>query len=522
MFGYFRFQFYIMAIFGFLVLAGNGLIASEPGKKKTPALPQREMVSITHHSLTLDGLQLQYRADTGYMPLKNESGTPMASVFFISYTKKTTAGSPHRPITFAFNGGPGSSSVWIHMGGLGPKRALLSDDGMPYPPPYTYVENNNTWLDFTDLVFIDPVSTGYSRPAPGADCKHFHGIKEDIRWVAEFIRLYVTRFQRWDSPKFICGASYGVERAVRLAKYLQDRHMMYFRGLVLLVGGLNWDLPQFKLGNDLSYALYLPTYTAAAWFHKKLPENYLEDLDSTLTEVEQWTLSHYLPALAKGDTLSSTEKNSITQQLSIYTGLSRDFIRAKNLRIHLLSFQDRLLQHNRQSFGIYDCRYVRDTGFLPDNTKGISLGDLFYDPALASINGTLTAALNLYLREELKYLNDLPYETFAFHVYPWNQGAPDEGLLSVMEPLNRAMTKNKHLNVLLANGYFDVLVPYYAIPYAVSHLGLPQSLRKNISIKCYLSGHFMYGHPEAAKELKKDVSDFYASLAAKKNKPEEN
>jgi len=260
-----------------LVLFLGGLtirIYSESVKEDIP-------VSVTHHSIKINGKILKYRAAAGYMPLKDEKDKPMASIFFIAYTREDTQKDPARPITFAFNGGPGGSATWVHMGGTGPKIARTSDEGFPLPPPYRYVDNENTWLEFTDLVFVDPVSTGYSRLAPGADRKKFHGVTEDIQAVGDFIRLYVTQYQRWPSPIFLCGCSYAVKRCIGLAGYLQNRYYMFPRGLVLLVGFLNCRASEFEPGLDLPYALHLPTYTAAAWYHKKLPEKYQKDLADT-------------------------------------------------------------------------------------------------------------------------------------------------------------------------------------------------------------------------------------------------
>lgn len=484
------------------------LTTSTPGQH--PHEINLEDISVTHHTVNINKKILKYKADAGYMPMMDNTGKQIASIFFVSYTREDTRKNPDRPITFAFNGGPGSSSTWVHLGGIGPRRALLSDEGFSYPPPYKYVNNENTWLEFTDLVFIDPVSTGYSRPAHGVGKRKFHGAMEDTEWVGEFIRLYVSKYQRWPSPKYICGASYGVERATRLAQHLQDRYMMYIRGLVLMVGGLNWNLPQFSPGNDMPYVLYLPSLTAAAWYYKKLPEKYQKDFNSTLKEVEKWALTHYLPALAKGDTISETEKTRIIDQLSQYTGLNKTFIENKNLRIHNVEFRDELLRKDKQTVGLYDCRYKIESSHLPGDYSGPSVSGFLSDPALAPICGPLAAAMNHYVRTELKYVNDLSYKVFAMDVYPWNWGEVEKDYLNVMKPLYQAMTKNRSLRVIFANGYYDLVAPYFAIPYAVSHLGLSGSLREKIIMKFYLSGHFMYGHPNTAKKLKEDISIFYS------------
>ena len=463
---------------------------------------QLSKLSITRHSITIDKKLLHYQAAAGYMLMKDESGKHQASVFFIAYTKEGVTDVKTRPITFAFNGGPGSASLWLHMGALGPKRVKMSDEGFQLPQPFQYVDNEQTWLEFTDLVFIDPVSTGYSRPAPGVDKKQFHGVEEDVRSVGDFIRLYVTKNDRWLSPKFICGESYGTTRAAGLSGYLQDTYGMYLQGLVLVSSILNFHTARFVPGNDLPYPLFLPTYTAAAWYHKKLPEKYQKDLNKTLKEVEQWALSDYWLALAKGDTLTETERNRVIDQLAEYTGLSKKYIDETNLRIEIYRFTRELLRDEKQRIGRLDNRFK---GNLLD-----VVGDEFEeDPSYIAIYGPYTAAVNDYIRQDLKYTNDLPYWPIA-SVRPWNWGK-FHGYVNVAETVRNAVNKNNQLRVMIANGYYDLATPYFATLYTVNHMNLPESLRGNIVLKYYQAGHMMYIHKASRQKLRDDVYEFYTS-----------
>jgi carboxypeptidase C (cathepsin A) len=357
-------------------------------------------------------------------------------------------------------------------------------------------------MKFTDLVFIDPVSTGYSRPAQGVDKKQFHGVEEDVRSVGDFIRLYITKNERWLSPKFICGESYGTTRAAGLSGYLQDTYGMYLQGLVLVSSILNFHTARFAPGNDLPYPLFLPTYTAAAWYHKKLPGKYQKDLITTLKEVEQWALSDYWLALARGDTLTETERNRVIDQLAQYTGLSKKYIDQSNLRIEIHRFTRELLRDKKQKVGRLDNRFK---GNLLDAT-GEGLQD---DPSYLAIYGPYTAAVNDYIRQQLKYTNDLPYWPIA-SVRPWNWGK-SLGYVNVAETVRIAINKNNHLQVMIANGYFDLATPYFATLYTVNHMNLPKSLRGNIIMKYYEAGHMMYIHKASRQKLRDDAYEFYKS-----------
>ncbi len=460
-------------------------------------------VSETQHQIQVNGKSLRYLARAGYMNMLDESGKLKANLFFIAYEKLDVRDRSSRPITFVFNGGPGSSSVWLHMGALGPRRVKMGDAGEALPAPYGLTDNEHTWLDFTDLVFIDPVMTGYSRPAEGEDKKQFHGVKEDVQSVGEFIRLYTTKYQRWLSPKFLAGESYGTTRAAGLSGYLLDRYGMYLSGIALISSILQFGTARFDVGNDLPYVLFLPTYTATAWFHNKLPADLQQDLRKTLDEVEQWALTDYWLALAKGDQLSAQERQQVIDRLARYTGLSKQFIDQADLRIVIYQFVKELLRDQKRTVGRLDSRF---TGI--DRT---ATGERFeYDPSYAAIYGPFTAAVNHYLRAELNYENDLIYEILTRRVRPWNWRTDGgQGYVNVAETLRQAMTKNPYLQVFIANGYYDLATPYFATEYTVSHMQLDPSLRQNIHMAYYESGHMMYIHLPSLQKFTRDVREFY-------------
>src|SRR5882724_4968427 len=308
--------------------------AEKPKEEKKPPVPEEKVVQ-TKHSLKISGQEIKYTATAGTILLKLEDGTPKASIFYVAYTKDDVSDASQRPLTFSFNGGPGSASVWLHLGLLGPRRVQMGDAGALLPPPYKLVDNDVSLLDISDLVFIDPVSTGYSRAVPGEAPKQFHGVEEDVQSVADFIRLYATRNKRWSSPKFLAGESYGTTRAAGLSGYLQQRYGMYLNGIVLISAILNFETAEFDAGNDLPYILYLPTYTAIAWYHKKLPADLLGDLRKAVEESRKFAVGEYADALMAGDAFPASRRGEIMQKLARLTGLSPDYIDRTNLRIEI-------------------------------------------------------------------------------------------------------------------------------------------------------------------------------------------
>lgn len=480
-----------------------------------------DQLSETLHTIEIDGRKIDYLAVAGTMVLKeekeegegkkSEGEKPKASIFFVAYTKEQSDASDgaeqyhSRPITFSFNGGPGSSSVWLHLGLLGPRRVRVTDtDDQPLPPPYRLDDNLHSLLDVTDLVFIDPVSTGYSRAVEGEKATQFHDFKKDIEAVGEFIRLYTTRFKRWSSPKFLIGESYGTTRAAGLSGFLQDRHGMYFNGIMLISTILNFQTARFVPGNDLPHILFLPTYTATAWYHDKLPEDLQENLHAALSESEAFAMSTYTLALMKGDALASEERNRIAEGLVRYTGLSREYVERTNLRINIHRFVKELLRDQRRTVGRLDSRF---TGIDRD-----AAGEGYeYDPSYAVIQGAYTATLNDYVRAELGFESDLPYEILTSRVHPWRFDEHQNEYVNVSETLRTAMSKNPFLRVFVANGYYDLATPYLATRYTFDHLELDASLRDNVSMKHYEAGHMMYIHEESLAALKQDLATFIAA-----------
>ena len=497
-------------IFISIICFGHFALAQEKSKidDSKPVISDQKIPEpvVTKHSLTIDGQVINYTATTGYMTLKDESGKSKANIFFMAYSKDGVVDRAKRPITYTFNGGPGSASVWLHMGCIGPKRILMADDGAALAPPYKYVDNEYSWLDKTDLVFIDPVNTGYSRASAGESEKQFLGYTEDIESVGEFIRLYSTKYQRWNSPKFLAGESYGTTRAAGLSGYLQDKYNMYINGISLISSILNFQTARFQPGNDLPYALFLPTYTAMAFYHKKIAPEY-SDLQKTLREVEHFALNEYSNLLMKGDLATDNEVNSVVEKLSKYTGLSKQYIRNTNYRIEISRFVKELLRNEGQTVGRLDGRF-KATDY--DNA-----GEKYeFDPSLdKTISGPYSGTINHYLRNELKYENDLPYLILTGRVQPWNYNNVQNQYLNVAETLRQAMTKNPYLKVWVCAGYYDLATPYFAAEYTFNHMMLKPEQKKNINWSYFEAGHMMYIQKEALSKLKSEKNKFYENAS---------
>ncbi len=460
---------------------------------------------MTKHSVVVNGQTLDYTVTAGTYILKEEDEEegekPKASIFYVAYTIDNQLDTAKRPLTFSFNGGPGSSSVWLHLGVLGPKRVLMDEEGNPYPPPYRLVDNDYTLLDKTDLVFIDPVSTGFSRAVPGEKAGEFHEQKKDIESVGEFIRMYTTRGQRWHSPKFLIGESYGTTRAAGLAGYLHERHGMYLNGIMLVSSILNFGTARFDPGNDLPYILFLPTYVATAWYHKQLDDELQADLRKTLQEVEEFAMGEYTLALMKGATLPEDEKQQVIEKLARYTGLSASYIERSNLRINIHRFCKELLREEMVTVGRLDSRYKgRDKDAVGEMNA--------MDPSYAAILGPYASTLNDYMRRDLEFELDLPYEILAPIFMSWKFEKWQNQYLNVAESLRHAMQLNPALKVIVCNGYYDMATPYLATEYTFNHIELGEKQRENISMTYYEAGHMMYLHIPSLAQLKKDLDDF--------------
>lgn len=474
-------------------------------KKEKPEV--KDNLVVTQHTITIDGQEIAYTVTTGTIVIKEETERekeyegekPKAQFFFVAYCKDGVENPAKRPLTFSFNGGPGSSSVWLHLGVLGPRRVVMTYEGDLPKPPYQLTDNEFSLLDQTDLVFIDPISTGYSRPADGEKAKQFHGFKKDIESVGDFIRLYTTRYNRWLSPKFLIGESYGTTRASGLSGYLQERHGLYLNGIMLVSTVLNFGTIDFTPGNELPCVLFLPSYAATAWYHRAL--RIRRPLQSLLAEVQEFAVNEYAPALMKGDTLSKRERNAILEKLARYTGLSSDYLERSNLRVPDFRFFKELLRSRGRTVGRLDSRFLgidRDT--LGEGAEN--------DPSYTNIVGPYTAAFYDYIRRELKFEKDAPYEILNFQVWPWSYAEHENQHVFVAETLRKAMTINPHLKVFVANGYYDLATPYFATEYVFNHLGLDETLRGNLSMAYYEAGHMMYIHLPALEQMKKDLADF--------------
>lgn len=495
----------LMKVLSQLMLSCLFSFAALSQKTTVPAvipelIPSGVEVTVTHNSVTIEGKQVAYTAHTGYLNLKNDTGKLIAKVFF-TYYKKDGEPSGKRPVTFTFNGGPGSSSVWLHMGGLGPKRVLLQDDGLATAPPYQYINNEYSWLNKTDLVFIDPVSTGFSRAASGENAKQFHGYVEDISSMGSFIRHFLSRYERWGSPKYLAGESYGTTRAAGLSKFLQDRYRIFLNGIFLISAVLNFGTNDYYVGNDLPRALYIPSYTAAAWYHKKLAPALQVDLKKTLKEAEAFALGEYASALLKGGWLTDADKDAVATKMSYYTGLSKEFCLRSNLRVEEGRFWKELRRKDGLIIGRLDARFTgRD---LDDGGETFS-----FDPSFANIDGPFTATINDYFQKELNFREDKGYNIFG-DVYPWNYGNVQNQFLNVAESLRDAMAKNPALKVYVGCGYYDFATPYFTAQFDVEHMLLRPEQRKNIQFYFYEAGHMYYINKPSLEQSKKDVDAFF-------------
>jgi carboxypeptidase C (cathepsin A) len=482
------------ALFAQQGLAQNAAAREKPeAPSKTP--PVEKPPSVTKHTITIDGKSISYTATVGEMIVNKSNEEPGASMFYIAYTRNDTQDNSKRPLTFAFNGGPGSSSVWLHLGGLGPRRVAMDDEGNVTLPPFGLVDNENSLIDVTDLVFIDPVSTGYSRPLPGENKSQFHGVQEDVESVGEFIRLYVTKNRRWDSPKFVLGESYGTTRSAGLSGFLQGRtHGMYLNGIVLVSSVLDFSTIVFMPGNLMPYILFLPHYTATAWYHNKLPTDLQKKpLSEVLKESKIFALDEYPTALLKGNILPKDEYEEIARKLAAYTGLSLDYVKQSNLRIRHDRFVKELLRDEFHTVGRLDSRFKgRDSDAAGESYE--------YDPSSSVIQGAFSTMLNHYLREELNYEKDIPYAIYG-NVYPWN--------FSSVPSDPREMRRGG-----MGMG-LNVATPFLGTEYTFAQMGLNGEFKDRVKMGYYEAGHMMYIHKPSIIKLKKDLAAFIQEASGK-------
>ena len=463
--------------------------------------------SVTQHVTTIAGAEIAYTATAGKMLMTNDAGDAKAHVFFVAYTKDNTSAAD-RPVTFCFNGGPGSSSVWLHLGMLGPKRVQLNDNAKPIRPPHKLIENPYSLLDRTDLIFIDPVSTGFSRPAKGEDKKQFHGYDEDVRSVAQFVHDYTSKYLRWTSPKFLIGESYGGLRAAALSGQLQQRYHMYINGIVLVSAVVDFQTIRTDSNNDLAYLLFLPSYAATAWYHQGLsPDWQRRPVAEIYAAAEKFARGPYQRALLAGDSLPKKKREKVIARMAELTGLSPEYISRANLRVSMSRFGKELLRSRRRVVGRFDSRYL---GIDRDHV-GEGMG---HDPSASALFGPFTSAMNEYLRSDLQVDEKRVYEILTGNVHPWDYQEFVNRYVTAAETLRQAMSDNPYLKVFAACGYYDLATPASAMQYTRHHLGLAPELQKNFSMAFYDGGHMMYVHEPSLKRLRDDLVEFYQSAMA--------
>ena len=477
------------------------------GERPAPEAPAKEEWSVTEHTIKVGSQTIPYKASAGTTLLKNDKGEPTGLLYTVAYTRSDVKDSSTRPISFVYNGGPGSASLWLHLGAFGPRRAATVNGEFTPPPPYKLVDNNECLLDKTDLVFIDMMGAGYSRAAGKAQEKDFWGIDEDVAAFGQFIETYISRNGRWNSPKFLIGESYGTFRSAALGNYLQGRYSMHLNGICLISSVLDLASLTFGAGDDRPYIFYLPSYAAVAWYHKAL-QNRPASMTAFVEEARQYAAGDYASALMKGAKLSDAEKSAVAKKLSHFTGLSEDYLLKANLRVSLGQFNVELMRSRGLTAGRIDARFTGYTrNLLSENAQG--------DPFNPAVGGAYTALINYYNHEELKFGRDKVYNNSASGAggnWNWRRGGGGGGFFpgapNTQNDLVQAMITNPRLLVQVENGYYDMATPFFATEYTFTHLGLPADLQKNIKLNYYDAGHMMYLQDADRVSLHTHVAEF--------------
>ena len=462
-----------------------------------------DTIVTSNHTTKIKGETVNYEAETGTQPVWNEDGKPIATLFYTYYKRTDVKNGSYRPLIFSFNGGPGSASVWMHLAYTGPKILKIDNEGFPIQP-YGYKSNPNSILDVADIVFINPVNTGYSRmikvDGKMPDRKQFFGINQDIEYLSEWLNTFVSRKQRWESPKYLIGESYGGTRVMGLSAALQERQWMYLNGVIMVSPA---DYKVYREAGPVSSALNLPYFSAAAWFHEKLPYNLQQkDLTDILPEVEQYTIDKLIPAISKGGFISEQEKMEVAKKISEYSGLSLESVIQNNLDIPTRFFWKDLLRDQGKTIGRLDSRYLgidrKDIGVGPD-----------YSAELTSWLHSFTPAVNHYIRKELKFKTDIKYNMFG-DVRPWNNDNDN-----TREDLRRAMAENPYLKVLFQSGYYDGATTYFNAKFTMWHVDPSGKMKNRFYFKGYRSGHMMYLRNEDLINANEDIRIFIKSTSSK-------
>lgn len=477
----------------------DGPEKKEEKEEKEKAPEAEPKVSVTRHSGTFGGEKIDYTATAGTLVISKKEKEPKASMFHVAYVKDGVEDPATRPIVFCFNGGPGSSAVWLHLGGFGPKRVQMEPDGTLPAPPFRLGDNPDSLLRVADLVFIDPVSTGFSRSEDEKKASEFHNFQGDLDSMAEFIRLYTTRNGRWLSPKFLAGESYGALRAAALAHELHDDFGLYLNGIVLVSGVLGFDT---LWGTDLSYVTFLPALCETAAHFGKLEQALLDDPEQRRAEVAEFAKGDFASALLAGANLAEAKFEAVATQIARFTGIDVDTVKRHELRIDPGFFREELLREDGLVLGRFDARVTGRDGDVAGDHPG-------FDPSYSAVFGPFSAALNDYVRRDLGFESDLVYEILSSRVRPWDYGDQFVGQsVTVLPKLAAVMAENPNLKVLVNCGYQDLATPFSAIEHSLDHLDIDSALRENISYTYYEGGHMMYTIEQSNAEWNRDVASF--------------
>jgi carboxypeptidase C (cathepsin A) len=484
-----------------------------PAGEAAPAVPVLDRtddgkLTPVKHTITIDGKPFDYRTTAGTLPMKDDAGKTHANIFFVAYDIDAKDLNT-RPITFCYNGGPGAAAIFLQIGGIGPRTLVLDDKGFPVGPTYKLADNPATWLKGSDLVFIDPVSTGYSRPASGESADQFHGYRNDISSIGQFIHTYMTKYRRWGSPVYLAGESYGTTRSAGLVGYLDERYGIAVSGVTLVSSVLDFSTLQGGPANDLVYEMYLPSYAAVAWYHKKIAPEYQGDLQKTIDAARKFTTDEYAPAMLKGSSLTAEERAALVKKIAGFTGLTEDFVERNNLRISPGQFEKQALGNGHDILGRYDARVV---GYDPDAGRGGPA----YDPSLARYQSAYASAFMQYVHDDLGYDSDLTYETLA-DVQPWPMTSSDRGMrgggdgggqLYVIDELEATVLQHPQLRVQFLSGYYDLATPFFSADYTIDRMKLSPDARARVTHLYFPSGHMIYHNREAAAEMGQEMEKF--------------